>query len=359
MKSIDIYPTRGYLDRAVIVKNELVLQGWVAPLQGDRPVDQFQVTFAHQELSDLNCTLGMPSEDVKQAYPYLKGADKARFEIRAPLTPEQLQQQQDVLITVTPFVNGEAGTMLLTLIEPTLPLPPEEYIQYIGGGFTNIGLEFLSYFIQRGVLRPSDRVLDVGCGIGRMAYTLAYYLNDHGSYEGFDINKALIEVAADTFGKRCRNFRFEYVDIYNPMYNPEGVGQAAEYRFPYPNERFNFVFLISVFTHMRAPEVRQYLNEIHRVMKPGSRCVITGFLLNPESESYIRRGKSSQKIRHKLEECFTSNLKVPEEAIGFKEPLLLEWISKRGFSVVGKYYGEWCGRPYLTSYQDILVLQKN
>jgi SAM-dependent methyltransferase len=359
MKSIDIYPTRGYLDRAAIVNDELVLQGWVAPIQGDCLVDQFQVTFAHEPLSNLNCTLGMPSEDVKKAYPDLKGADKARFEIRAPLTREQQQQQQDLLITATPLVNGEPGTMLLTLMEPTLPLPPEEYIQYIGGGFTNIGLEFLGYFIQRGILRPSDRVLDVGCGIGRMAYTLAYYLNDHGSYEGFDIHKPLIEVAAQTFGDRCRNFRFQHADIYNPMYNPDGPVQAAQYRFPYPNERFNFVFLTSVFTHMRAPEVRQYLNEIHRVLKPGSRCVMTCFLLNPESESYIRRGKSSQNIVHKLEECFTSTLDVPEQAIGFKEPLLLEWISKRGLSVVGKYYGGWCGRPYLTSYQDILVLQKD
>ncbi len=359
MKLTEIYPTRGYLDRAAIVENELVLQGWVAPTQGDRPVDQFQVTFAHWQLTDLNCTLGIPSADVMKVYPELKGANQARFEIRVSLTLEQQQQHQDVLITATPFVNGEAGTMLLTLLEPTLPLPPEEYIEYIGGGFTNIGLEFLGYFIQRGGIEPNSRVLDVGCGIGRMAYTLAYYLNEQGSYEGFDIHKPLIEVAAQTFGDRCRNFRFEHADIFNPMYNPEGPVQAAEYHFPYPDERFDFVFLTSVFTHMRAKEVRQYLDEIGRVMKSGSRCMITCFLLNSESESYIRKGKSSQNIIHKLEECFTSTLEVPEEAIGFKEPLLLEWISKRGFSVVGKYYGGWCGRPYLTSYQDILVLQKD
>jgi ubiquinone/menaquinone biosynthesis C-methylase UbiE len=359
MKLTEIYPTQGYLDQAAIVNDQLVLQGWVAPTQGNHLVDQFQVTFAEWELSDLNCTLGMPSEDVQKVYPNLVGAATARFEIRAPLTLEQQQRQQDVLITATPLVNGSGGKMLLTLLKPTLPLPPDEYIQYIGGGFTNIGLEFLGYFIQWGGIKPSDRVLDVGCGIGRMAYTLAYYLNGQGSYEGFDIHKPLIEVAAETFGERCSNFRFEHADIYNPMYNPEGPVKAIAYRFPYPNERFNFVFLTSVFTHMRAAEVRQYLDEIHRVLKPGSRCLITCFLLNPESESYIRRGKSSQNIVHKLEECFTSTLEVPEEAIGFKEPLLLDWISKKGFTVVGKYYGGWCGRPYLTSYQDILVLQKD
>ena len=32
-----------------------------------------------------------------------------------------------------------------------------------------------------------NSVLDVGCGIGRMAIPLARYLNTDGKYEGFDI----------------------------------------------------------------------------------------------------------------------------------------------------------------------------
>ena len=37
--------------------------------------------------------------------------------------------------------------------------------------------------------RPGERVLDVGCGIGRMARPLAGYLTGDGSYDGFDVNR--------------------------------------------------------------------------------------------------------------------------------------------------------------------------
>jgi ubiquinone/menaquinone biosynthesis C-methylase UbiE len=34
--------------------------------------------------------------------------------------------------------------------------------------------------------KPDDRVLDVGCGIGRVALHFARFLGEHGRYDGFD-----------------------------------------------------------------------------------------------------------------------------------------------------------------------------
>jgi hypothetical protein len=61
---------------------------------------------------------------------------------------------------------------------------------------------------------------------------------------------------------------------------------------------------------------------------------------------------------HPFDDCFSSNPKAPENAIGFKEKLLLGWIVKRNLIVTHKYYGTWCGRPRVLDYQDLLVCKK-
>jgi len=47
------------------------------------------------------------------------------------------------------------------------------------------------------------------------------------------------------------NVRFTLADVYNKEHNPEGLGAAAGYRFPYPAGTFDVAVLISVLTHMR------------------------------------------------------------------------------------------------------------
>ena len=69
------------------------------------------------------------------------------------------------------------------------PLIPPRGLWYVGGeeNYRAVNEEFLKYFVELGGLRPGDRVLDVGCGIGVMAARLARFLDKSGSYEGFDI----------------------------------------------------------------------------------------------------------------------------------------------------------------------------
>ena len=81
-------------------------------------------------------------------------------------------------------------------------------------------------------------------------------------------------------------------------------------------------------------------------------------MLNGESEKLIRKGKSTQKLVHPLDDCFVVLPEVPEASLGFKENLLLKWISERGFVLTHKSYGSWCGRPQAADYQDILVYEK-
>jgi hypothetical protein len=65
--------------------------------------------------------------------------------------------------------------------------PPHRLGGFIGeGDFAEIGRTFKEHFVEVGGLERSDRVLDIGCGTGRMAAPLVGWLD--GSYEGFDVS---------------------------------------------------------------------------------------------------------------------------------------------------------------------------
>lgn len=81
-------------------------------------------------------------------------------------------------------------------------------------------------------------------------------------------------------------------------------------------------------------------------------------MLNGESEKLIREGKSTQNPVHPLDDCFVLSPQVPETALGFKEDLLLQWITERGFVLTYRSYGAWCGRSQAPDYQDVLVYER-
>jgi len=68
-------------------------------------------------------------------------------------------------------------------------IAPPDYLQvpYGGGPYFEIGLHFFRHLLDHCDLKRSSHVLDVGCGIGRMALPLTAYLHGEARYEGFDI----------------------------------------------------------------------------------------------------------------------------------------------------------------------------
>ena len=87
-------------------------------------------------------------------------------------------------------------------------MPPRR-LDFVGhSDFAATGDEFLAHFVELGGLQPGERVLDVGCGIGRMARPLAGYLSPTASYDGFDVNRDGIAWCRRRY-RRHPNFRFE------------------------------------------------------------------------------------------------------------------------------------------------------
>lgn len=237
-------------------------------------------------------------------------------------------------------------------------LVPPRWLNPVGDGdFENTGNEFLDYFIRLGGLQPSHAVLEVGCGIGRMARPLTRYLTT-GTYEGFDIIPSGIQWCQKNITTRYPNFRFVSADIYNQEYNPRGRVRASEYRFPYPDRRFDFAFLTSVFTHIPSADAEHYLSELSRVLGSSRTCLATFFLLNDESRQLISAGRSSLRFSCPISGCWTTDPKIAEAAVAYEETRIAEVLRGNGLQLESVSYGRWCGRTEYLSYQDVLVFRK-
>lgn len=237
-------------------------------------------------------------------------------------------------------------------------VPPESMIFVGNGDFEATGTEFLKYFVDFAGLAPTSYVLDVGCGIGRMAVPLTKYLST-GEYYGFDIVKSGIDWSVENISSKFPNFHFEHANVYNKNYNPEGRTSAEAFRFPYPAAFFDFAFLTSVFTHMLPAAVDNYMAEISRVLKPGATCLITFFLLNGESLRLIKAGKSTLNFKREIEGCLSISRHNPESAIAYKEDVVRAMFKQHSLEIVEPIrYGFWCQRANGLSYQDIIVAKK-
>ena len=164
---------------------------------------------------------------------------------------------------------------------------PPRLLNYVGGPeFDEIGKTYFAHIRRWADLKPDERVLDVGCGIGRVTMHLADYLSERGSYEGFDIVELGVRWCEQKITKQHPNFRFRHANIHNKEYNEKGDIDASSFVFPYPANEFDFVFATSVFTHMLPEAALHYLTEIRRVLRPGGRCMISFFFLDAESKKH-------------------------------------------------------------------------
>jgi SAM-dependent methyltransferase len=238
--------------------------------------------------------------------------------------------------------------------------PPRKLIDEVGGGnFAKVGCEFFGYFRQFADLRPTDRILDVGCGCGRMAVPLIPYLVGGGEYYGFDISRKAILWCQKHIQRKHSNFHFDLADIFNGMYNKSGTKKPLEYRFPYEDAFFDFTFLTSVFTHLLPPEMEHYVAEISRTLKPGGKCMATYFLLNAESRALLQAGKSGVPFEHSLPGCLVSQKNTPEAAVAFEEDQIRAVFARAGLDILrSPFFGSWPGREQYFSFQDMVLAIK-
>lgn len=238
-------------------------------------------------------------------------------------------------------------------------IPPQEMVFVGQGDFLTIGNEFRDLFVDLGGLQPHERVLDVGCGIGRMAVPLTQYLDACGHYDGFDIVRSGIDWCQGKITPRYPQFQFHLADIYNKHYRPDGSTHPARYRFPFADEQFDFTFLTSVFTHLLPDAVENYLFEIARTLRMGGRCFVTFFLMNESAAAAVQAKSADMDFRFEMGECFSVDQAVPEQALCYDETAVRQLFDRCGLAIREPvHHGKWCRRGEHVHWQDIVIATK-
>jgi SAM-dependent methyltransferase len=169
-------------------------------------------------------------------------------------------------------------------------IPPPELRRRVSGTaseleYVRAAVEYATLLRSVGDLAAGDRVLEPGCGTGRVAAALTGYLRPPGAYQGFDIHRASIEFARRAFTP-WPHFRFTHADIRTEYFldpREHFAGQAVPpqaFRFPWPEAAFDYVFTVSLYTHMLPEGTAHFLAETGRVLRPGGRGFLSAWVLD-------------------------------------------------------------------------------
>ena len=138
----------------------------------------------------------------------------------------------------------------------------------------------------------SSRVLDIGCGVGRLPIGLRAVFAQMPPYFGIDVAAGVVRWCQAHIKDPAATFI--HVDLANDRYNPRGKPAARSLRLPFPDRSFDAIYLYSVFSHMLMPDIDAYLREFERLLAPGGTVFLTAFVENDVDDLEINpRGYGS------------------------------------------------------------------
>jgi tRNA (uracil-5-)-methyltransferase TRM9 len=110
------------------------------------------------------------------------------------------------------------------------------------------------------IVKVGDRILDFGCGNGRLAKFLE---GNFSEYVGVDVSQKLIEIAQKNNQQFASQVRFFKID-------------PLDEKLPLEKNSFEVIFSIAVFHHFPSTEYRlQKAKELYRVLRPGGKLIIS------------------------------------------------------------------------------------
>jgi ubiquinone/menaquinone biosynthesis C-methylase UbiE len=163
-------------------------------------------------------------------------------------------------------------------------------------------------------LKPTDRVLELGCGVGRIARDLAPKV---AHWEGSDISANMLKVA-----------RERLADFGNV-----GFTELTRSNFkPLPDASFDKAYCVAVFIHMDKEDFYLYLEDMARVLKPGGLFFFDAWTLGSPvgwKRFFLEAGQYRDVVPTHRKEIARNQFTHPEEVRAF--------LDHAGFDVIGEF----------------------
>ncbi|MEM0543313.1 class I SAM-dependent methyltransferase [Flavobacterium sp. j3] len=130
-----------------------------------------------------------------------------------------------------------------------------DYTNYYEGGISTA--KWLSEYFGKYIDLKDLKILDWGCGPGRVIRHLPEVIGNGCSYYGTDYNKQTIDWCA----KNLPGISFNL--------------NSLEAKLPYSDNFFDVIYGISIFTHLSEDLHYKWLNELQRILKPNGILLLT------------------------------------------------------------------------------------
>jgi SAM-dependent methyltransferase len=158
---------------------------------------------------------------------------------------------------------------------------PNEIWGEVGDSFTNWVYQqgFFAALIKCFTRNESVKIVDFGCGHGKLAPVSVFFTHPEGEYLGIDIQESYINYCRRKYVQLPR-VKFHVSKDYNPLYSPQQQSAVADSKsyggdWPVSAESIDVVIAISVFTHLREADAFGYINKIHNILKPDTLAILT------------------------------------------------------------------------------------
>lgn len=187
-----------------------------------------------------------------------------------------------------------------------------------------------TYFFANRYASLDSTIVDIGCGVGRSAVGLRdwEYMGERfrGRYLGFDVDPEMVAWCRAHFTDD--RFSFTRVDMASTVYNPAGTDLRP--RLECPDGTADLVFSLSLFSHLLEADLRHYLAESCRMLKPGGWMLMTFFCLDDLEHLGLTQGRWT--FRHSVGPARVENPRYPESAVAYARSWMIEAARSAGFA---------------------------